>query len=369
MAMIRIAFVGDTVVKDRQTNLADAEVCALLREHVLVSANLEAPVPSTGNAIRKVGPHLETSPQTAELLTQTGIHIASAANNHIADYGPNGIAATKAAIGIIPLIGAAAVASDVYRPYLTTVDGIRLGFISVAEWGFGAADAANSGGFAWVGHPALLPLVRTTATEVDVLVIQVHAGVEHFDLPLPEWRTFYRTLIEAGAKLVVGHHPHVAQGIEHYNGGVIAYSLGNFAFAQTLTSAQHLHGGILSVTISGTAIEDIVLHPVTCDVKNVVHLDQRAESKNRLETLNAQLAEPEETYNQRFDKLAEILWDSRYHHFYQRALGSYSTLRGLLRSVLEFARGRSTDYQLLSHNLNIESHRLLAARIAKRRSS
>lgn len=369
MAMIKIAFVGDTVVKDGQTNLADAEVCALLREHTLVSANLEAPVPSTGTPIGKVGPYLQTSPQTAELFTQTGIHLASAANNHITDYGSDGITATKVALGSIPLVGAAAVASEVYRPHLTTIDGIRFGFISVAEWGFGAADAANSGGFAWIGHSSLLPLVRATAKDVDVLVVQVHAGVEHFDLPLPEWRTFYHTLIEAGAKLVVGHHPHVAQGIEHYSDGVIAYSLGNFAFTQTLTSPEHLHGGILSVTISGTTIEDLVLHPITCDVHNVVHLDQRTESRNRLEALHAQLTESEETYNQRFDKLAEALWDSRYHHFYQRSLGGYSTLRGLLRSVLEFARGRSTDYQLLSHNLNIESHRHLAARVAKRRSS
>lgn len=365
--MVRLAFVGDTVVMENQTALATPEVLKLLSGHDFVSCNLEAPVQSEGLPIKKIGPCLTTADHTPRLLKDIDVSLITAANNHIADYGIPGIMATRAAFPDVPFIGAGSTFAEAYAPHLTTICGVRFGFLSFAEWGFGAADHKDRGGFAWVNNPSVIPLIKSTREQVDVLIVQVHAGVEHCHLPLPEWRACYRSLIDAGASLVVGHHPHVAQGSEDYAGGRIVYSLGNFAFPQTLLNSEHLHGAILSVAIHNKTISDTTLHPIYCDTSGTVSLDERERSQRTITSLSDALEDP--AYEQTFDLLAEDLWEQRYRHFYQRALGGYSTLRGLIRSLVHFIRHDPIDYQLLSHNLNIESHRHLVARIAKRRSS
>jgi poly-gamma-glutamate synthesis protein (capsule biosynthesis protein) len=66
---------------------------------------------------------------------------------------------------------------------------------------------------------------------VDLLVVNLHWGIEYFHLPTPQQIATARELIDLGADIIIGHHPHTLQGIEKYNGGIVAYSLGNFVFA------------------------------------------------------------------------------------------------------------------------------------------
>ena len=64
--------------------------------------------------------------------------------------------------------------------------------------------------------------------QVDCVVVSLHWGYEYVEYPSPRQQAFARKLVRAGAQMVIGHHPHVVQGVERYQGGLIAYSLGNF---------------------------------------------------------------------------------------------------------------------------------------------
>ena len=83
---------------------------------------------------------------------------------------------------------------------------------------------------------------RAAVREADVVVVSLHWGIEYTEQPTEEQKRLARRLIDAGASLVLGHHPHTVQPVERYHGGLIAYSLGNFVFD---SSRERGHRGII----------------------------------------------------------------------------------------------------------------------------
>ena len=163
-----------------------------------------------------------------ELIKSSGFNIFNLSNNHIMDFG---IHALKETIGFLKdyiTVGAGTNFEEAYKMQVYEKEEIKIGFLSYSEWGFGALTNADEQGYAWINHSKVNSLIRQNKTKVDFLVVQVHAGVEDTDLPLPEWRERYKLLIDHGADLIVGHHPHVPQGWEQYKEKYIYYSLGNF---------------------------------------------------------------------------------------------------------------------------------------------
>jgi len=337
-----------------------AELKQLIAEHTIASCNLEAPVVSGGAPIEKVGPHLIQSADALAQIKAAGFTMINAANNHIADYGKAGISATIEACEDFDLIGIGTTFDDTYALKLKIVDGRRFGFLSFSEWGFGIADA-ETGGYAWVNHPAVNTLVRSARAQVDILIIQVHAGVEVIDIPLPEWRARYRELIDLGATVVIAHHPHEVQGMENYGRGKIFYSVGNFSLVTNPAAVPGSHGAILSLTFEQSSLTDWQLLPVSC-TDGTVDFDHRPGALAHLESLHQKLEAP---YAALVDVIVVRLWEERYRHFYQRSLGGFRSLRGFTKTILNVTTGESIDYNLLSHNLNIESHRFVAERAAK----
>jgi poly-gamma-glutamate capsule biosynthesis protein CapA/YwtB (metallophosphatase superfamily) len=190
-------------------------------------------------------------PTFAAVLRDGGFHVLSLANNHTNDAGPAGLRNTRAAlasVGLVPTGGPDEIAVHEVR-------GIR-----VAVLGFGP--------YSWMASvldiEVAAALVRRAQDRADLVVVHMHAGgegadrqhvrpgTEHF---LGENRgdpmVFARTVVDAGADLVVGHGPHVLRGMEFHRGRLIAYSLGNFAGYRTLSTAFPMGvGGILRATLA-----------------------------------------------------------------------------------------------------------------------
>jgi hypothetical protein len=118
-----------------------------------------------------------------------------------------------------------------YLPVLVCVRGIRMAFFAVT-------DLMNGGGGAWKDLVAradtdhLLPAIRAVRDSSDVVVVSYHGGVEYAPKASGRTREFARQVLEGGADIVLGHHPHVPYGIESAWGKVAAHSLGNFVFMQ-----------------------------------------------------------------------------------------------------------------------------------------
>jgi len=354
--MSNLLFAGDVVITSPQTNFLDNKISELIQSHDLVSCNLEAPVVSGAPAIAKIGPAIEQPKASIDLLKKAGFNFFNLANNHIMDHGSVGLAKTLEQLSDVQHIGAGPDYASTYKLLKRTVDGTTFGFLSLAEWGFGALDTTNDTGFAWINHPKVNDLVKQSAQQVDHLIIQAHCGVEDTSLPLPEWQERYRELIRLGANVIIGHHTHTVQGMEEYANGLIFYSLGNFYFEKYGADSEWYEGALLSLTYAQKKLTNWEIIPT--QAKQTITLDTRPERITRF-------VDRSKITTKKVDEMLLSLWYERYQHFFQRSLGGFSTLRGFVKSIINRMMGTQVDYLLLSHNLNIESHRYVAARISK----
>ena len=214
---------------------------SILKQAQIVFGNLEGPltdagVPATGKQ------YVFRSPpdQVAPALARAGFNVVSLANNHSLDYGPEGLADTRAALDRagIGYTGAGQNLAEARRPVYMVADGVTVAFLAYSltfpeEFWAGP----NTPGTAF-GHERFVRADVATAREkAEIVVVSFHWGQEG-KTELREYQTqLARAAIDAGAAAVLGHHPHVLQGVERYGHGVILYSLGNFAFGSFSNTA------------------------------------------------------------------------------------------------------------------------------------
>ena len=220
---------------------ADCSVC-----------NFEAPISGFGRPQHKTGPHITQVPATVEGLKSQGFDLLLLANNHIMDYGPEGMTATMERISAAGLgcMGAGPDAETAYAPLIKSLGGLKIGMVNACEAQFGVLDLFerdDPAGYAWINHPRIDTTVLALKKECDFVIVFAHAGLEFQDIPQKEWRARYRHLCDLGADVVAGSHPHVPQGYEEYGNALIFYSLGNFYFH--FTSEVHKEYSSYSVRL------------------------------------------------------------------------------------------------------------------------
>lgn len=351
----RIAFAGDVYIPEGVDRLTlSSELAELLGGCQVRSCNFEAPVGGCGKPSVKIGLCLSQAQNAPQLVEQAGFNLVSLANNHIFDYGADALKATMAAFNA-PTIGAGTSADEAFKPHFATVDGCKLGFLSMGEAEFGAI-TDDGAGFAWVNHPLANGAVKRAKAECDVLLVQVHAGVEQIDIPLPEWRWRYRELVDMGADAVIGGHPHVAQGWETYRGKPILYSTGNFFFATDRRHPQWNKGLLAIVTIGRRDLAVGVECVPICRKGNVVDIDGGAEAASRLQSLCRMLDEPR--YTATANRIAVELWNGRYRRYYENGVngvGRFNIVR-LLKFAKRLLTGQTLNVAFMLHNIRIESH-------------
>ena len=209
-------------------------------------------------------------PSTLSHLREAGFDLLLLANNHITDVGEDGVRQTieKSRNLGFNTLGAGLFFRDAYQPLVFEKDGICIGILNLCEAHPGYFKDENQAyGYAWLGHPSLPYMIRSLKKRVDRLFIFVHAGLEHYDLPLEEFRVLYRRYCDLGADCVIGSHPHIAQGIENYNDNLIVYSLGNFFFPRCSSASSddienQSYSLVLNLGISGKIDYQVRYHGV-----------------------------------------------------------------------------------------------------------
>jgi poly-gamma-glutamate capsule biosynthesis protein CapA/YwtB (metallophosphatase superfamily) len=170
-------------------------------------------------------------PNGMRTILGEGFNLFSMANNHSYDYGAEGVRETLKHIAALEKeadfnwTGLGLNKEQAIRPAIFTVKGIKVGFTAL---GIGQAAGNNSPGVAQeYYYREALSLLRDA--DVDLRIMSCHDGKEGRSVPIDRQLRVYREAIrDYDVNIVVGHHPHVVQGIEHYDGGLIFYSLGNF---------------------------------------------------------------------------------------------------------------------------------------------
>lgn len=246
---VRLSAVGDILLSgvaeligNKAPDAPFTFVRSIFKESDLVFANLECPLSNRGNPLKNKC-CLCSPPEVVKSLKSAGFSVLSLANNHIFDYGYEGFEDTVSLLkeNDISYFGAGKNLEEARKPTVLHINGVCIGFLGYSWDYIGSMNAAASKfGTAPLSERFIIEDVRKLKQQVDIVVVSLHWGYERERYPLPSHRKLAHKIMSAGATVVVGHHPHVLQGIETYKDGIILYSLGNFVFPDILYKQYNL---------------------------------------------------------------------------------------------------------------------------------
>lgn len=230
--------------------------------------NLECPLTDGGTPVLKRRDFIfKADPANAVALRKAGYDLINLANNHTMDQGAQGLEDT---IGLIKnqglsILGAGADKENAHKPVFMRTGGMAIGFLGYSDFppeGYIYSDKAYS--VCGFDEKTAEEEIRSTKSICDFLIVSLHFGKEFSHYPSANQTKMAHLAIDSGADLVIGHHPHVLQGMELYNGKNIFYSLGNFIFDKQIPSGTD-ESIILMVNIDKRGIMSMEALPVVIE--------------------------------------------------------------------------------------------------------
>lgn len=194
--------------------------------------NLECPiVKRKAKPIVKCGPNLKCTSKVVDAIKYAGFRGVTLANNHIYDFGETGLADTieDLTTNQIDYMGGGRNLSEASSIFYKTIVGQRLAIINCCEHEFSIA-TEQTGGANPLNPIQQYYAIKEAKQNADYVIVIVHGGHEHYQLPSPRMQETYRFFVDAGADAVINHHQHCYGGYEIYKEKPIFYGLGNFCF-------------------------------------------------------------------------------------------------------------------------------------------
>jgi len=229
---IRFLFVGDIMLdrnvgkvieSDGFDHLFSTLPKDFFNNYDLVGANLESAVTESGEHYAPYNKYdFAISPERLSKLTDVGFNFFTIANNHIADQGLNGIEETREFLDLAKIdhVGCNDKQVGDCSVKIVEIESKKIGMAGFSMV-YGLFDQEKA-----------LDLIAKLASSTDLVIVNIHWGVEYEHYKNKTQENLAHKLIDAGADVIIGHHPHVVQGMEVYKSKLIFYSLGNFIFDQ-----------------------------------------------------------------------------------------------------------------------------------------
>ncbi len=238
------------------------DLLAEIRAADLAITNLECVLGDAGQPILKAGPNMRYDAAALVGLTAVPFHVATLANNHVFDYGDEGFASTLGMLreAGIQTVGAGLSEAEAVAPLVVSVGPTRVAIVNFCEGEDGTATRGGPGTFGWQ-IDRVVETVRSVRSQADIVVVICHGGREHPPFPPPYIVETYRRIADAGADIVIGHHPHAPQGMEIHRGTPIVYSMGNFVFLQQADLFFRRSGYMVELELSGRKLSGLRLVP------------------------------------------------------------------------------------------------------------
>ncbi len=233
-----------------------SKIADKLKKADLLFGNLESVISDKG---KNVGSEysFRADPEAVKALEYAGFDVVSLAHNHALDYTGEALEdcmerLKKAGIDYV----GAGNREEAFSLKIKEVKGLKVGFLAFTDLGTKYWKAGEeSAGIAWT-EEAPLEITREAKEKVDILAVSFHSGKEYAREPESSKSSLFKEIVDSGADLIIGHHPHVIQPVEEYKNGWIAYSLGNFVFDQSF-SEETMEGLLLEVIIKGKEIKEV----------------------------------------------------------------------------------------------------------------
>jgi poly-gamma-glutamate capsule biosynthesis protein CapA/YwtB (metallophosphatase superfamily) len=249
-------------VDRREYKTLFGELHQVLRESSLSIVNLEGPLFQRGEPAAKTGPSLKMNPNVTHALTDAGVNLVTLANNHIMDFGTEGLRYTLNCLDNagIESVGAGLNSESILKPFVTSVNARRVGVINICENEWITAVNAESGAN---GLDVVSSYYQITSLKkrTDLVIVIYHGGNEYHQLPSLHIKRLFRFFVDCGADAVVSHHTHVFSGWEEYLGKPIYFGIGNFIFdAQPFPKVKNWNYGMaIGLNISGSGFSQTIV--------------------------------------------------------------------------------------------------------------
>lgn len=268
---IVLLFAGDVYFSDHVLNaydraggihgVLDEEIRKEIHEADIFMVNQEFPFTERGTKAEDKQFTFRLPESRFHLMNEMEIDIVTLANNHILDFGPEGITDSIALLNEneIRYVGAGENLNEAKKLEIIETKGKKIGFLGTSRVymdGSWAAGANHPGVFSTYDPTLAVEEIKKARELVDYLVVYVHWGVERETTPKEYQRTMGQQYIDAGADLVIGSHPHVLQPIEFYKEKPIVYSLGNFVFGSSIPETE-----LVKLVLEG---DEILLDEIPC---------------------------------------------------------------------------------------------------------
>lgn len=254
----------------------------------IVFGNLEGPISDKGTKVGSIY-SFRADPRVIEGLNHAGFNVLSVANNHMLDYGRAALEDTFSKLNEagIDYTGGGLNATESGAPIIKEINGTKIAFLAytnlcAASW---KATDKKSGinCVSETDFEKIKNAIGEIKKQTDIVVVSMHAGEEYTQDITKFQNDFSKYAIDAGADLVIGHHPHVAQKYETYTSkisgqvGWIFYSLGNFIFDQSF-SEETMQGLMVKVIIKNKKIQEVI--PIKIQINETFQAEAKEEIKD-----------------------------------------------------------------------------------------
>ena len=316
----------------------------------LVFGNLETPI-TPGSEVPALQMIFRSNPGTEEALKEAGFSILSLANNHTPNFGEKGLRDTFSYLDNVGIkyIGAGENEREAYQIVYFEEKGIKFAFLAYNDDDvvpdFYEASADRSG-TAFMRIEKMVEAVKEAKENADFVIISMHSGIEYVQKPNDSQINFAHTAIDAGADLIIGHHPHVVQTMEKYKGKFIFYSLGNFIFDQPQLEETR-ESLVLKVYFSKEGISKISLLPVV--MENLAQ--PRMAEKDRADKILGRLDYPLE------DQIV-YFWNRETNNFYKGVKKVIYNDLIKTSKIISKKEEADLDNNSIFENYNLENGRL-----------
>ncbi len=306
--MVNLLIAGDFCPNSRVKKLIDSEDYNIVFENIkpIVNGsgysvlNLECTIVSDENTspIDKCGPNLKQSPKVLDSIKFAGFNCVTLANNHFSDFGHEGAIQTLRALENAGLdyVGGGKNLSDAAKILYKKINGHTLAVVNFCENEFTIA-TSTSGGANPLNPVDNFYKIQEAKRNANYVIVIIHGGPEHYQLPTPRMQKTYRFFVDAGADVVVNHHQHCYSGYEIYKEKLIFYGLGNFCFdIETKRNDAWNEGFMLTLSFSKERIDYKLIPYKQGDTNPGIVLmkdDELVTFQNKIEMLNEIISNPE----------------------------------------------------------------------------
>ena len=246
------------VIRNKEFSLLYGDVLPYIQKADISITNLESPLIDDGIPIPKTGPNLKSPIESVEALKFAGFDMVTLANNHMMDYGAEGLYSTILTCenNGIRCIGAGRNFIEASKICYFERKGKTIAFINCCENEWSTTVDANPGCNP-LNEVNIYYQIQEAKANADFVILIIHGGHETYELPSPRMKKLYRWFIDLGVDAVIGHHTHCYSGSEVYKKKPIVYSLGNFIFDSKIRDASWNYGvfAVLSLSADRVKIE------------------------------------------------------------------------------------------------------------------